>query len=87
MNVGGKMVKAGTYSFYTIPGEKEWTIVLSSQLNVWGAYFHKDENDVARAKGSVTKADKTFEEFTIGFGDDMTMHMVWGDTLVSVSIK
>jgi hypothetical protein len=87
VNFGGQNVKAGTYSMYAIPGEKEWTIVLSSQLNVWGAYFHKDENDVVRVKGSVKKSDKVYEEFTMAFGDDMTMYMAWGDLMVSVAIK
>ena len=87
VNFGGKDIKAGTYTMYAIPGEKEWTIAISSQINVWGAYFHKDENDIARVKGSIKKADKTFEEFTIAFGDDMTMHMAWGDILVSVPVK
>ena len=84
---GGEPVKAGTYTMYAIPGEKEWTIALSSQLNVWGAYFHKDENDVVRVKGTVAKSDKNFEEFTMAFGDDMTLYMAWGDLMVSVPIK
>jgi len=84
---GGKAVKAGTYTMYAIPGEKEWTIALSSQLNVWGAYFHKDENDVVRVKGTVTKSDKTHEAFTMAFGDDMTMYMAFGDVMVSVPIE
>ena len=87
VNFGGKDVKAGTYTMYAIPGEKEWIVAISSQLNVWGAYFHKDENDIARVTVPVTKADKTFEEFTMAFGDDMTMHMAWGDILVSVPVK
>jgi hypothetical protein len=28
---GGKEVKKGTYSIFTIPEEKEWTIILNSQ--------------------------------------------------------
>ncbi|MEE9406817.1 MAG: DUF2911 domain-containing protein [Polaribacter sp.] len=84
---GGKKIKSGTYTMYAIPGEKEWTIAISSQLNVWGAYFHKDENDVARVKGTVTESDKEHEAFTIAFGDDMTMYFAFGKTMVSVSIS
>lgn len=84
---GGKAVKAGTYTMYAIPGEKEWTIALSSQLNVWGAYFHKDENDVARVKGKVSQSDETIEAFSIAIGEDMTIHMAWGNTIVSVPVK
>lgn len=84
---GGTPVKAGTYSLVTIPGEKEWTIILSKQLNVWGAYFYKESEDVARVKGTVSKSDKEIEAFSVAFGDDMTLHMGWADTIVSVPIK
>ena len=84
---GGTAVKAGTYSLLTIPGEKEWTVILSKQLNVWGAYFYKESEDVARVSGTVSKSEKTIEEFSMMFGEDMTLHMGWGETIVSVSIK
>ena len=84
---GGTPVKAGTYSLVTIPGEKEWTVILSKQLNVWGAYFYKESEDVARVKGAVSKSDKAIEEFSIAFGDDMTLYMGWGNTIVSVPVK
>ena len=84
---GGKSVKAGTYTMYAIPGEKEWTIALSSQLNVWGAYFHKDENDVVRVKGKVSKNDETLEAFSIIIDDDKTIHLGWANTIVSIPVK
>lgn len=102
---GGTPVKAGTYSLVTIPGEKEWTVILSKQLNTWGAYFYKESEDVARVKGKVrmfgkgiddykVKFDRRkpelrdfIERFSITFDDDMTMHMGWGNVLVSVPVK
>ena len=33
---GGKPVKAGTYTLFTIPNPDEWTIILNSQLGQWG---------------------------------------------------
>ena len=30
------VVPAGQYALYTIPGKKEWTIILSSNLDLWG---------------------------------------------------
>ena len=87
VNFGGTAVKAGTYSLVTIPGETEWTVILSKQLNVWGAYFYKESEDVARVKGTVSASEKSIEEFAMMFGDDMTLHMGWGNTIVSVPIK
>jgi hypothetical protein len=44
---GGKPVKAGTYTLFTVPGEKEWKVILNSELKQWGAFKYdqiKDKN-------------------------------------------
>lgn len=83
---GGENVSAGTYTLYTIPGEKEWTVALSSQINVWGAYFHKDEFDVLRVTAPVKKNDQEIEAFSIAIDEEMTIHMAWGNIIVSVDV-
>lgn len=83
---GGNPVKAGTYTLYTIPGKNEWTIALSSQLNVWGAYFHEQENDVVRVTAPVKTNDKSIEAFSIVIDDQMTIHFGWGNVIVSVDV-
>lgn len=87
---GGKSVKAGTYSLFTIPGEKEWTFILSTAKNVWGAYFYKQNEDVVRVTGKVSKSNSSVEAFSIVFDGkdgDANMHLGWGTTIVSVPVK
>lgn len=87
MMLGDTKVNAGTYTFYVIPGEKEWTAIISTDLNVWGSYFYKEENDVARLTVPVTESDKSLEAFSIAFtasDDGVHMHMGWGTTRVAV---
>jgi hypothetical protein len=84
---GDKKVKAGTYTMYTIPNEKEWTVILSSDLNVWGAYSYNEANDVARVTVPVKEGKKSLEAFSITFDDDGTMYMGWDTILVAVPIK
>lgn len=90
VNFGGKDVKAGTYALLTVPGEKEWTVILHSNLNQWGSYFYKDEaSDVARVMGSVSTGDKELEAFSIAFKEvEGGAHMVmgWGTTRVAVPV-
>lgn len=81
---GGEMIKAGTYSLASIPGEKEWTIIINKDLNTWGSYFYKEENDVARVMTPVKMADESLEAFSISFDDNGTMHMGWDKVRVSV---
>ncbi len=61
MKLDGKTIKAGTYSLLTIPGETEWTIILHSGLNEWGAYTYNKDNDVARAVVPATMAEDSLE--------------------------
>ena len=84
---GGKPVKAGTYSLFTIPGEKEWTVILSTAKNVWGAYYYKQEEDVVRVSGTLSESKEAIEAFSMIFDDNMTLHLGWGSTVISVAIK
>lgn len=67
MNLGKTKIKAGTYSLVTIPAENELTVILSKDLNVWGAYFYKAENDVARLTVPLTESDESLESFSMVF--------------------
>ncbi|RLD27210.1 MAG: asparagine synthetase B [Bacteroidetes bacterium] len=87
MSVAGTAVKAGTYTLSTIPGEKEWELILSSDLNTWGAYFYNKDNDVARIMAPATTGEESLDAFSIAFDDDGTMHMGWGTARVAVSMN
>lgn len=41
VNFGGKPVKAGTYTLFSIPEEKEWTVILNSELKQFGAFGYE----------------------------------------------
>ena len=87
MKLGGTTVKAGTYTFYTIPGESEWTAIISSDLNVWGSYSYNEANDVARITVPVTMAKESLEAFSIAFEESekgVDMYLGWGTTRVKV---
>ena len=84
---GGKEVATGTYTLFTIPNEKEWTVILSNHKNVWGAYFYKEEMDVTRVMGTVTKVEEPIEAFSMMFDKDMSLKMGWGNTVISVPIS
>jgi hypothetical protein len=86
---GGEAVKAGTYSLFTIPGEKEWTIILNNKLNQWGSYFYDASGDVAKVMGGVSEGSESLEAFSIAYKDvDNGIHMImgWGTTRVAVPI-
>jgi hypothetical protein len=91
IELAGKKVKAGTYSLFTIPKEKEWTIILNSDLDYWGAYSHKEANDVVSVTAPSTETNSTVENFTIQFenkGEKQgVMKLAWAKTVVEVPFK
>lgn len=90
MKLGNTLVKAGTYTFYMIPGDKEWTAIINKDLNVWGSYFYNEAQDVARISVPVSTDDESLEAFSIYFDDTpngIDMHLGWGTTRVVVPFK
>ncbi|ASZ12081.1 DUF2911 domain-containing protein [Chitinophaga pendula] len=85
---GGKPVKAGTYSLFTIPEKEEWTIILNSALKQWGAYDYekiKDKNVLeVKVPAAATKAE--VEKFTITLPANQLV-LEWDKTKVSVPVK
>ncbi|NQY05936.1 MAG: DUF2911 domain-containing protein [Flavobacteriaceae bacterium] len=88
--IGGKTISAGTYSLFTIPNENEWTIILNSVTDQWGAYSYDESKDVARVTVSVEKTNNMMEAFSIAFSKTdrgATMYMAWDNTMISVPIE
>ncbi len=59
VKINGTDVKAGKYSLYIIPTEKEWTFVLSSYLDGWGVDKYTEDTDVVRVKSKVATTNMT----------------------------
>ena len=88
-NVGGTDVKAGTYSLFTIPGKGEWTVILNSKLNQWGAYSYDKSADVARVMATVSSDSESLDAFSIAFKEvEGGAHLVmgWGTVRVALPI-
>lgn len=84
---GDAEVKAGSYSLYTIPGDKEWVIILNSKFE-WGTTYDK-AMDVVRTTAAVGEGSN-LENFEIYFDtlSDTKAHMNlhWATTKVAVPI-
>lgn len=90
VTLGDKQIAAGTYSLYTIPDKTEWTIILNSKLDTWGAYEYDESKDVVRFKVPAEKPEAEVEAFTIAFDGSKgtgTMMLAWENTLVKIPVK
>ena len=87
MKLGDTAVKAGTYTFYLIPGDSEWTAIISTDLNVWGSYFYNEANDVARLSVPVSSGDESLEAFSMVFSEaDNGVHLNIGWDKVRIAV-
>ncbi len=62
--IGSLHVPAGEYTLFTIPGEKEWTLIVNKQTGQWGTKYDAAQ-DLGRVKMSVAKTAKPVETLTI----------------------
>jgi hypothetical protein len=87
MKLGQTKIKAGTYTLYAIPEKDTYTIIINKDLNVWGAYFYKVENDVARLVVPVTEGKESLESFSMVFNksdNGIILNMGWDKVRVAV---
>lgn len=87
--IGSLHVPAGTYSLFTIPGEKEWTLIVNKQTGQWGTR-HDETQDLGRVMMTVTPVKDTVETFVIdvkpGEAQRGTLTMTWENTQASVPL-
>ena len=90
VNVGDQRVKAGRYTMYATVNESEWTVHISTDLDVWGHYAYNAAHDVASITVPTAKTAETVEAFSVVFKKvDTGAHLVmaWDDTQVEVPIS
>lgn len=89
--LNGKEIPAGKYSLFTIPGEKEWTIILNKNTELWGTGGYKQEEDVIRLTATPVSLPNAVENFTIDFSDVTSskgnLNIYWEKTKVSVNLE
>ncbi len=87
----GKKVKAGTYALLAQANEKDMTIILSSDVDQWGAYSYDQKNDVLRVNVAPKELSENVENFAIQFakgnGKEVLMRMAWGKGMVEVPME
>lgn len=91
VKLNGVEVKAGKYGLLSIPGESEWTIIISKDLTVTSPGAYKQENDVARINAKPVRLPYHVETFTIETGNfratEADLELKWENTGVIVTVS
>jgi tetratricopeptide (TPR) repeat protein len=90
VKIEGQDLAAGEYALYTIPNENQWTVILSKNLKLWGAYGYKPDADALRVTVKSSALVDPVESFTIAFDnlkdDGATIVLKWDKTRVPVEL-
>ena len=91
--IGGKALKAGRYSLWTVPGDKEWKVILNSITDKWGTAYDSS-GDVTSFMVPVTKTANNVETFVINLTDfdknskdKGNIELAWGNLSVKMPVK
>lgn len=91
VKIEGNPVPAGEYALYSIPGEKEWTIILNSNTGHWGKDGYNESEDVLRFNVPTKHPSSHYETFTISFSDfkssSAKLNMKWEKTKAVFTIE
>ena len=91
VKINGTDLPAGAYELFTIPGEKEWTIIFGKPSAQWGAYAYDEKNDVARIAAKPVMTPNSVESFTIAVTDlrdeSATLYLAWEKTRVPLKLE
>src|ERR687898_1811677 len=94
LEIAGVKVAPGKYSIYSVPGEKEWEIIVNRSTGQWGheSTYTKEvqAQEVGRGKAPVQKVSKPVETFTIvphpAPGEVQHLYLDWETTRVVVPV-
>ena len=86
VKVGGKTLPAGKYSLYSIPGEKEWTIIINKTWQQWGTVYNQAD-DALRIPAKAGKSAKFTEMMTFNIDKSGLVSLNFGDTQVDFKVE
>jgi hypothetical protein len=64
----GNKLNPGMYMLATIPSKEEWTIIINSKKDLWGAFGYDEKDDILRVKVKPQEAEFT-ERMKFDFSD------------------
>lgn len=89
VKIDGKKVSKGRYTLYAIPGEKEWTIILNKDTDIWGAFKFDAKKNILQTVVPVQQTDAVVENLSMQFEKSTTgcnLNIAWDNVKVSLPV-
>lgn len=85
--IEGKKLVAGTYALFTIPDEKEWTVIFNTRANQWGAFEYKKEEDALRISVKPSVEQEVTERILFEVSNEGTVILKWDRTTIAFKVS
>jgi hypothetical protein len=90
VKIAGNELPKGTYAIYTIPNEKEWTIIIHKNTTHWGSDEYKQEEDAFRFNVKPVSSNIAVESYTMQVDNlknaSCEISIAWENTIVSIPV-
>jgi hypothetical protein len=87
--INNRKIPKGKYALFTIPEEKEWTVILNTDTLAYGAYAYDVKKDVVRAKVHSRRTERYYEALTIDVDfipNDARIYISWLNTQIAFDV-
>lgn len=95
--INGKKLPAGTYSFFAITEENEWTLIFNKVANQWGAFTYNELRDALRIKVNPVRNNEFHEWLEYSFSNmniqpagkinSASVNLMWDKLKVSFKVE
>lgn len=68
--INDQLLPKGKYSLFTIPNDKQWTIIINKVWDLWGSYDYDISKDVMRLDVAPYELEKHVEKMTFSVAKD-----------------
>jgi Protein of unknown function (DUF2911) len=91
VQLNGSLLKAGTYSIFSIPNKEKWTIIINTEVGLWGSYNYNSKLDEMRFDVPVQQTTSvSTEQLTIQFdqrNELADLIISWDRVKISIPFK
>lgn len=91
VKINGKLLKAGSYSFFIIPTKSHWTIIFNKVPDQWGAFQYNEAEDAIRfnVKPQISNTFYEWLTFEITKTEDYsaTIALIWEKLKIEFKVQ
>jgi hypothetical protein len=89
--VGSQKMKAGTYTLFALPKEKNWTVYFNRKLGQWGTFEYNESDNLFSYEIPVEKNVDVYEGFTVEIREIdsqlIQVFFLWDDVRAILPLK